>query len=64
MTQNVADDKDYALKTRGINGVELHYIHSSLSLSNSKNLLSQNKPDHIQRNRFHCLSTFLRREAL
>jgi predicted GIY-YIG superfamily endonuclease len=42
--------------------VELQDVHSPLQLLNYKNLLSQNKTDHIQRNWLHCLSKMQRRK--
>jgi hypothetical protein len=62
--QNAADDKNSAPKTQETNGVQLQGVHSPLQLLNSKNLLSQNKIDHIQLNRLHHLSKMRRREAL
>jgi hypothetical protein len=35
-------------KAQGTNGLELQCVHSPLSLLNSKNLLTQNKSDHLQ----------------
>jgi hypothetical protein len=39
----------------GTNGVELQSVHSPLPLLNYKNLLSQNKTDPIQLNRYKYL---------
>jgi hypothetical protein len=62
--QNAADDKQSALRTQETNGLELLGVYSPLPLLNSKNLLSQNKTDHIQLNGLHYLSEIRRREAL
>jgi hypothetical protein len=51
-------------RTQGMNGVELQCVHSNLPLLNYKNLLSQNKTNHIQLSRFHYLSKMQMSEAL
>jgi hypothetical protein len=45
--QNAANNKDLSPKTQGMNGVELHCVHSPLRLLNLKSLFTENKVDHV-----------------